>query len=86
MGSHKVNLGIVPLSIIIDSPCPWDLSKLSTHLSFGKVTIFQGLTSGLDTTSVRNILVSFGFITFCGELPWGAFGYFLIHFSPKSGI
>lgn len=37
--------------------------------------MIQGLTSGLDITSVRNILVSFGFITFCGKLPWGAFGY-----------
>lgn len=53
------------------------LSKLTYTLSFGKVTIIQGLTSGLDITSVRNILVSFGFITFCGKLPWGAFGYFL---------
>lgn len=37
--------------------------------------MIQGLTSGLDITSVRNILVSFGFITFCGKLPRGAFGY-----------
>lgn len=36
--------------------------------SFGKFTIIQGLTSSLDITSVRNNLVSFGSITFCGEL------------------
>lgn len=33
------------------------------------VPVIQGLTSGLDNTSVRNILVSFGFITFYGKLP-----------------
>lgn len=50
-------------------------SRYIYYILSGKVTRNQGFTSQWILHHARNILVRFGFITFCGNLPRGTSGY-----------